>query len=255
MLKTLLMQEDVVATLRGLDKSGKLRTVEPTLAELRMSIPKGYHHKDNLTHSLQVLENAIAFEENGPDLILRAAALFHDIGKPATRKFGVKGSVTFDGHETVGAFIVRKVLKKHGFTREEIAEIAVLVAFHMRSHGFTSEKWTDSAVRRLMAEVSSEETMTRLVAIFYSDVTTRFEDKKKSLHASVDGLVEAMKLVRAKDARDSLRPAIDGHFVMETFDIKRGPELGRIMKFLNSDEGIFLSKDDAVAEIRKRFIK
>ncbi len=253
-LREILISEDPVEVLRSFDVSGKLTSLEPSLTQLRMEIPSGYHHKDNLTHSLQVLENAIARETNGPDLILRTAALFHDIGKPATRKFGKKGVVTFENHETVGAFQVRKILKQHGYTKAEIQEIAKIVAFHMRSHGFTSELWTDSAVRRLMAEVGDETTMERLIVVFYADITTKFEHKRKALHASVDNLVEEMRKVREKDARKALRPAVDGNELMEMFDLKPGPELGKMMKFLNSDEGVHLTKEEALEAVRERFL-
>lgn len=252
-LKSILLSADPVGVLREFDASGKLQELEPSLAGLRMSIPAGYHHKDNLTHSLQVLQNAIDRETEGTDLVLRTAALFHDVGKPDTRKFGRKGLVTFDGHETVGAYQIRKILKRHGYEKSQIEEIAKIVAFHMRSHGFTAEQWTDSAVRRLMTEVGDAKTMQRLVVVFYADITTKYDDKRQKLHASVDELVKAMAAVRDADARKALRPAVDGHEIMTTFQLSPGPELGKVMKFLNSDEGVKLTKEEALAEVRARF--
>lgn len=253
-LRSVLSGKDPVAVLSMMDKNNTLGQLEPTLAELRMTIPNGYHHKDNLTHSLKVLQNAIDRETNGVDLILRTAALFHDIGKPATRKFGKKGLVTFDGHEHVGAHMVRKILRKHGYTKTEITEIAMIVAYHMRSHGFTTEKWTDSGVRRLIAEVGSKEAMERLIIIFYADITTKFDSKKSTLHASIEALVEAMEKVEKADARKALRPAVDGNEIMEIFGLTPGRELGTIMKFLNSDEGIILSKEEAIATVKNKFL-
>lgn len=251
-LRDILLSDDPVAVLRNLDATHKLRELEPTLADLRMDIPKGYHHKDNLTHSLKVLENAIQ-RETTVDLVLRTAALFHDVGKPATRKFHDKGLVTFDGHETVGARMVKKILVKHGYSKSEIAEISKLVAFHMRSHGFTEQKWTDSAVRRLITEVGDNAVMARLLVVFYADVTTRFPEKRKNLHRAVDALKEKMDEVASLDARKALRPSLSGHDIMELFSLTPGRELGAIMKFLNSDEGIVLSREDAIQAVKDKF--
>lgn len=252
-LKELLSGIDPVAELRTMIADGTLSTMEPSIANLAQNIPDGYHHKDNLEHSLRVLQNAIDRETDGMDLILRTAALFHDIGKPATRKFGNRRSVTFDGHEMVGANIVRKVLRNHGYTKSEINEIAILVALHMRSHGFDESNWRSSAVRRLITDAGSSETLARLIIIFYADTTTKSERKMKALHAGVDLLVERINEVISMDERKALRPSWNGKEIMKVLGIPAGPGLGQIMKFLNSDEGIYLSYDDALAEVRKRF--
>lgn len=253
-MKQLLMSEKPVEILREMISEGTLADFEPTLAALKMPIPRGYHHKDNLEHSLRVLQNAIDRETNGPDLILRAAALFHDIGKPKTRKLGTRKSVSFDGHESAGAAIVRQVLPKHGFSKNETKKIARLVFLHMRSHGFETADWTDSAVRRLISDANNEEMLNRLIIVFYADTTTMNENKMRKVHASVDKLVEEIARVKQVDARKAMRPALNGFEVMEMFNLSEGRELGQIMRFLNSDDGIRLSKDEAVKMIKERFI-
>lgn len=232
---------------------GTLRDFEPAVADLFMNIPKGFHHKDNLDHSIKVLENAIARETNGPDLILRTAALLHDMGKPATRKLGTKKSVSFDGHEAVGANMAKKVLSRHGYSKNEIKEISLIIRLHMRSHGFDEGDWTDSGVRRLMNDAGSEATLQRLVIVFYADATTANMNKLRAHHASIDKLRSEIERVREVDERKALRPALNGNEVMEMFNLKPGRELGAIMKFLNSDEGIVLSKDEAIELIREKF--
>ena len=254
-MRAILMQKDAVQVLRNMDSSGSLVDLEPSLAALRMPLRPGYHHKDNLTHSLQVLENAISREPNEPDLIVRTAALFHDIGKPATRKFGKKGEVTFEGHETVGSHMVRRILKQHGYTKPEISEISKLVAFHMRSHGYTPELWTDSAVRRLITDVGDETSMNRLFILFYSDVTTKYDSKRERLHQDVDNLRDAVMNVTAADARKALRPAVNGNEIMARFNLTPGPQLGAIMKWLNSDEGIHLTAEEAYQTVEKKFFQ
>lgn len=252
-LRKLLLSSNPVTILRELDSQNKLRSLEPSLAALRMNKVPGYNHKDNLTHSIRVLEKAIARETSDPDLILRTAALFHDIGKPATRKFGANGTVTFDAHETVGARMIKKILPAHGYTVLEIKEISQLIAYHMRSHGYDVNTWTDTGVRKIINDTGNELTLQRLIVLFYSDVTTRFPEKEKELHRSVDGLVKHIEQVKKKDARDALRPAVDGNFIMEKFGLTPGKELGKIMRFLNSNEGIKLSETEIVELLQKEY--
>lgn len=244
-LKAILLDTDPVQELRDLIALGILGDLEPTLAELKMSIPKGYHHKDNLEHSLRVLQNAIDRETNGPDLILRTAALFHDIGKPATRAFGPRGSVTFTNHDVAGSKIVRKVLPKHGFSKSDVDLIARLVFMHMRSHTFKTG-WSESAVRRLMTDAGSMEQMERLIVIFYSDATTKIDTKMAAIHRNVGLLFEELMRVKAKDDRAALRPALNGNEVAEILGLKPGRELGEVMKLLNRDENIGLSREEAL---------
>lgn len=247
-LKEILMSGNPAAKLRELDASGMLAEVAPEIAQLRMPMPAHVHHKDNLTHSIQVLENAIAREANGPDLILRTAALLHDIGKPATRKFQGRKSVTFDGHESVGAGVARPILRTHGYSKDEIKKITQLIALHMRSHGFSEGDWTDTAVRRLITDVGDDVQLERLVVIFYADTTTKNKHRFNSIISSVTRLASEIARVKAEDARRAERPAINGNEVMEAFNIAPGRELGSVMRFLNTDEGIALSRDEAFAK-------
>lgn len=247
------MSADPVAKLKELRAKGVLGDLEPTLAELEMEIPEGYHHKNNLLHSFQVLQNAIDRETEGADLILRTAALFHDIGKPATREFGKNGVVTFTNHDVVGSKMVRGILARHGYSKDEIKAIARLVFMHMRSHTFKSG-WSESAVRRLSVDAGSNEMLEKLIVIFYSDATTKFAEKKNALHASVRELSDELDRVKKADARAALRPALNGNEVAEFLGIKPGPELGKAMKLLNRDENISLTRDESLALLRKNFM-
>lgn len=252
-LKNLLMSDKPVDELFRMVDDNTLRDFEPSLADLRMPIPHGVHHKDNLVHSIKVLDNAIARENDGADLILRTAALFHDIGKPATRKFQGRKTVTFDNHEYVGANMLSKILRRHGYTKNEIRQVSIIVRHHMRSHGFDKGNWTDSAVRRLMNDVGDKDLLQKLIIVFYADATSANKNTIRKHHASVDYLKTEIARVQSEDARKALRPAINGNEVMEMFNLRPGPELGKIMKFLNTDDGIALSKDEAIDYIRKNF--
>lgn len=249
-LRNILMSTAPVQTLRSLISNDTLADLEPSLAALKMDIPEGYHHKDNLEHSLQVLDNAIAREKNGADLILRTAALFHDIGKPATRKFGTRKAVTFDGHEFVGARMVKRILPKHGYSTKEIKEIAKIVSLHMRSHGFTVSDWTDSAVRRLITDAVNERNLERLLVIFHADCTTKHMHKKAAHYESLRTLDAEIRRVKEADALAARRPAINGNEVMEITGLSQGRELGLLMKYLNSEEGLALSRNEAIAYVR-----
>lgn len=247
------MSSDPETTLRGFARSGDLSALEPSLAALRMSIPKGYHHKDNLEHSIRVLARAAERETRGPDLILRTAALFHDVGKPATRKFEGNGVVTFWNHELVGARQVRKILKRHGYTSQQIEEVSRLVALHMRAYGFSDTVWTDSAVRRLTTAAGSEALLDKLLILFVSDLTTKNDKKRRRIERGINRLADAIAEVREKDERAMARPALNGHDVMELTGLSQGPELGRIMKFLNNDTLVTKDRDAALEALRVEF--
>lgn len=251
-LREILAGSNPVQILRALRDSGTLSELEPTLAELLMPIPKGYNHKDNLEHSFVVLQNSIDREKDGADLILRTAALFHDIGKPATRKFGAKGSVTFTNHDVVGAKMVKSILPKHGYTKAEIKQISHLVLMHMRSHTFKTG-WTDSAVRRMITDAGSMEQLERLVVIFYADITTKSNDRKAGFHQSISSLSAEMEKVKIKDERRALRPALNGNEVAELMGLTPGVELGKMMKFLNKDENVGLGREEAIALLKSEF--
>lgn len=248
-IREVLESKDPVGYLRELHSRGELSKLEPTLQLLEMKIPRGApRHKNNLTHSIQVLENAINMESS-PDLVLRTAALFHDIGKPATRRFG-EGKVTFYNHEVVGAKMVRTILPNHGYSAAEISEVSTLVRYHMRAYGFGSN-WTDSAVRRIIREVGSVEQLNRLIIVFKSDLTTKNPAKYGRISRNLAELERQVDLVQQKDERAKLRPALNGLEVAEILGIAPGKELKKYMQFLNSDEGIALSREQAVIAIRE----
>jgi poly(A) polymerase len=184
---------------------------------------------------------------------MRTAALFHDIGKPDTRAFGKKGVVTFTNHELVGAKMVRRILPRHGYSKAETDEVARLVFLHMRSHTFKSG-WTESAVRRLSTDAGSHKQLERLIVVFYSDATTKFDKKKADIHANVSSLAEELARVKAKDARAALRPALNGNEVAEFLNLAPGPELGKAMKLLNSDENIGLDREASYALLKNKFL-
>lgn len=253
-LKQIILAANGGDILRELHKRGELAEFLPSLAELDMNDARSHRHKNNLYHSVVVYEQA---KELGDptDLILLTAALLHDIGKKATRAFDEKGNPTFTSHEYVGAKMVRKALKAHDYSNDEIKLIEELVKNHMRSFGFRVEKWTDSAVRRLAADVPNEVQLQRLLVLFRADITTKNEKFKKNVDSNMRALAKRIAEVKNADKLKARRPAISGDDLMALFAMKPGRELGGYMKYLNSEEGLALSRDEAIAwveaELRK----
>ncbi len=142
----------------GLDllvRTGVADVILPELPALRMEVDEHHRHKDVYTHSLIVLRQAIDLEPRyglGPDLVLRLAAILHDIGKPGTRTLLPGGKVAFHHHEVVGAKLVRKRLTELRFSKEIVADVSKLVELHLRFHGYGDGEWTDSAVRRYVRD-------------------------------------------------------------------------------------------------------
>ncbi len=145
----------------GLDllvRTGVAEVVLPELPALRMEVDEHHRHKDVYTHSLIVLRQAIDLEPRyglGPDLVLRLAAILHDIGKPRTRSLLPGGKVAFHHHEVVGAKMARKRLTELRFPKEVIADVSKLVELHLRFHGYGDGEWTDSAVRRYVRDAGA----------------------------------------------------------------------------------------------------
>lgn len=255
-LRSIFLLPNPVGFLQEMDRRSLLIDVDNHVAQMPELGRKSRQDKDLFDHSLKVLENAISHESDGADVVLRAAAFLHDVGKPATRKVTPGRGVTFDGHEVVGARIIKPSLFKGVFSKTEVIQITELIRLHMRSHGFTrgnKKMWNDSAVRRLMNDASSEEQLNRLVIIFKSDVTSKHASKRTAVQRQVDRLVAEMDRIRAADRRSAMCPAIDGNRVMEVLGIGPGPALGKVMKFLNSDEGILLSEGEAINMIVEKF--
>lgn len=128
--------------------------VLPELPALRLESDEHHRHKDVYDHSLIVLEQAMALEQDGPDLVLRLAALLHDIGKPRTRRFESDGRVSFHHHEVVGAKMTKKRMTALKYSNDMVKEVSRLVELHLRFHGYGDGEWTDSAVRRYVRDAA-----------------------------------------------------------------------------------------------------
>ena len=208
----------------------------PELPRLAMEQDPFHQHKDVLAHTLAVVD------KTSPDLVLRLAALFHDIGKPDTREFGPRG-VTFHHHEVVGARIARHRLRALRYPKEVVDDVGQLIFLHLRPHTLELG-WTDSAVRRYVRDAGPLlESLNELVRC---DVTTANKRREKAIHARVDELESRIAELSAKEELAALRSPIDGHDVMGYLGIEPGPQVGEIMKILlekRIDDGPYSPKE------------
>jgi len=202
----------------------------PELPKLRLEIDEHHRHKDVYDHSLIVLEQAIAQEEDGPDLILRLAALLHDIGKPKTRSFEPGGRVSFHHHEVVGAKLTKARLSALRYPKDVISDVSRLVELHLRFHGYGTGEWTDSAVRRYVRDAGH--LLPRLHKLTRADCTTRNKRKAAQLSRTYDDLEARIARLQTQEELDAIRPELDGNEIQRILDIKPGPLVGRAYKYL-----------------------
>nr|WP_257202665.1 CCA tRNA nucleotidyltransferase [Corynebacterium cystitidis] len=231
-------------------ETGLADYVLPEVAALRMTPDDHMQHKDVYRHSLTVLRQAIDREEDGPDLVLRWAALLHDIGKPDTRAKKEGGGVSFHHHEVVGAKLARKRLKALKYPKAITQDISQLVYLHMRFHGFGEGRWTDSAVRRYVTDAG--DLLPRLHKLVRADSTTRNPKKAARLQRTYDHLEERIAEIEEKEDLARVRPDLDGNEIMQILNLKPGPDVGkawRFMKELRLERGP-LERDEAIAELK-----
>jgi poly(A) polymerase len=230
--------------------TGLCAHVLPEVPAMRLAIDEHMQHKDVYTHSLVVLEQAIERETAGPDLVLRLAALLHDIGKPATRRTD-DGKVSFHHHEVVGAKLTRRRLRELRYPKAVVDEVSQLVFLHLRFHGYGTGEWTDSAVRRYVTDAGP--LLDRLHALVRSDSTTRNRRRAAALQRSYDSLEQRIAALRAQEELDAIRPDLDGNAIMELLGIPPGPLVGRAYKHLlalRMERGP-LGPEQAEAELRR----
>jgi poly(A) polymerase len=233
--------------------TGLADVVLPELPGLRMAADEHGQHKDVYAHTLQVLDQAIGLEQaagGGPDLVLRWAALLHDVGKPRTREFGPGGRVSFHHHEVVGARMARQRLKALKYSKEITEDVGQLVFLHLRFYGYGRGEWTDSAVRRYVVDAGPQ--LDRLHKLVRSDTTTRNRKKAAALADTYDELEQRIAILKQQEELDSIRPDLDGTEIMQILGIAAGPAVGlayRHLLAMRMEHGP-LGRERAVAELR-----
>jgi poly(A) polymerase len=212
--------------------TGLADLVLPEIPKLRLEIDEHHHHKDVYEHSITVLEQAISQEDRlgGPNLVIRLAALLHDIGKPKTRALLEGGGVSFHHHEVVGARLSKNRMKALRFNNETIDDVETLVALHLRFHGYGDGEWTDSAVRRYVRDAG--DLLVHLHVLTRADCTTRNVKKADRLARIYDGLEARIAKLAEEEELSKIRPDLDGAQVMSLLGIKPSADVGKALDFL-----------------------
>jgi len=204
----------------------------PEIPKLRLEIDEHHHHKDVYEHTLTVVEQSMALEErvDGPNLVLRLAALMHDVGKPKTRALIAGGGVSFHHHEVVGSRMTKERLRQLRFDHEIVNSVAKLVFLHLRFHGYGGGEWTDSAVRRYVRDAG--ELLQLLHVLTRADCTTRNQRKAEQLATNYDNLESRISALMEEEELLKIRPDLDGHQIMEILNVPAGPLVGKAYEFL-----------------------
>ena len=240
-LSRLLLSDAPRAGLDLLVRTGLADRVLPEVAALVREVDEHGRHKDIYQHTLTVLEQSIDLERergHAPDLVGRLAAVFHDIGKPRTKKFEGGGKVSFHHHDVVGAKMTKKRLTELRFSSDEVKAVAKLVELHLRFHGYADADWTDSAVRRYVRDAGDQ--LERLHILTRADCTTRNQRKANRLRTAYEQLEWRIDELAEAEELDAMRPDLDGTQIMEILGVAPGPVVGQAYKFLlekRIDEG------------------
>jgi poly(A) polymerase len=213
----------------------------PELNAMRLEQDPIHTHKDVLAHTIAVVRNTRT------ELVVRLAALFHDVGKPKTRSYAL-GGVSFHHHEVVGARMTEERLRALKYPADVVAAVTKLVYLHLRIHTYAMG-WTDKAVRRYVRDAGG--LLDQLNHLQRSDCTTRNARRAAALARRMDDLEARIAELREQEELDAIRPPLDGRQVMAFLDISPGPIVGDALEFLleaRLDEGP-IEEADAYARL------
>ena len=234
-LDKMLLTNKPSTAFRLMDQTGLLEQFFPELVRLKgTETVDGKGHKENFTHTLQVVQNVILFEkEEGrePNLWLHWAALLHDIGKPVSKRYAPGQGWTFHGHEVVGARMVPEIFQKLKMPlNEKMKYVQKLVSLHLRPIALVDDEVTDSAVRRLLFDAGED--IDDLMLLCNADITSKNPAKVARLRRNFELVKAKMAEVEAKDEIRNWKNPITGDYIMKVFGLEPCNTIGQLKEMV-----------------------
>lgn len=213
-----------------MENSGLLQRVLPEISAMKGAEEKnGYGHKDVFYHTLKVVDNVSLLTDK---ISVRLAALFHDVGKPPTKRFILTQGWTFHGHEDVGARMFDTIGRHLKLSVRQIKEVRKLIRLHLRPIAIAGETVTDSAVRRLRVEAG--DSIYDLLTLCRADITSKNPEKVREYQNNFDEVERRIKIVEEKDRLRAFQSPVRGEELMEFYGISPGPLVGKIKSLIEN---------------------